>query len=355
MVSITPGLTLASAASLLYVATDVFRKKSVTGHSVLVSWFWMRTAAGLVFLAAFLVHLIYLPGPVLHLHPGPMLPALNGGFGASWPQEAKFCFYLLIDGSIVSTGLFFYLRALKSADFSFALPFISFTPVLLIPTSYILLHELPVARQILGVMLVVLGSFALNGGAFREGPLGPIKALYKQPASRYMFMVSVCFSLSNPLDKMIVTISDPTTAACGYGVVIWVIYAVVALVSREHPGNTDNRGIRCMLIAGTLDAFAQLLQFGSLLYTSVVLTITLKRAGIILAVPAGWFLFHEKEAKQRLPAVGIMFIGVLLIYLRFPFWVEILLTTSSLLAVLWKLGRPLPAAIVSSENSSSKY
>jgi hypothetical protein len=64
-----------------------------------------------------------------------------------------------------------------------------------------------------------------------------------------------------------------------------------------------------------LDAAALLLQFFTYSYLAVVITISIKRAGIVLSVLAGWLIFREREITDKLIAASGMLGGVLILYL----------------------------------------
>jgi drug/metabolite transporter (DMT)-like permease len=63
------------------------------------------------------------------------------------------------------------------------------------------------------------------------------------------------------------------------------------------------------------DAVSLLFQLASYTYIAVVITVSIKRAGIILAVLAGWLFFHERGITDKLIASSVMFCGVLILYL----------------------------------------
>ena len=310
------GLALATATSVVNVMTDICRKKSVEENDIIGTWFWISGTAALVFGCMFAFHLATVPGPLLH-PVGALFGHMSGGFGATWPPPLKFAVCLLLDGGLETAALYYYLRALQVSDLSITVPFLAFTPVLLIPTGYLFLHEMPNLRQGIGVLLVVCGSLTINKRALREGWIGPVKAVFAEPGSRYMLLVALCFALTNPMDKIIVLMSDPVTAAFGYGMTLWAFYTALMIARRKTWGSALKQAPRWIVMAGILYASTQLLQFTSHRYIDVVLTITIKRAGILLSVLAGWLIFRERDVEDRLIAAFVMLCGVFLIYLPF--------------------------------------
>jgi EamA domain-containing membrane protein RarD len=59
-----------------------------------------------------------------------------------------------------------------------------------------------------------------------------------------------------------------------------------------------------------------LFQLASYAYIPVVITVSIKRAGIVLSVFAGWLFFREREITDQVIAATVMFCGVLILYLK---------------------------------------
>jgi drug/metabolite transporter (DMT)-like permease len=340
------GLILATATSVVNVVSDVCRKKAVAKSDVLGTSLWMYLVSVVVFAGALLWRLTTGSGPLLHPH-GAIFSSIGGGFGADWAPVTKFLLCLLLDGSLLALAMLYYVRALQVSDLSISVPFLAFTPVLLIPTGYFLLHEIPDVRQILGVVLVVCGAVSMNKEAFRNGLLGPVKAIFIDRGSRSMLLVAVIFSVTNPIDKIIVLMSDPVTAAFGYGLTTVLLYIGLLLVLRRDPGPSLRTAPGWIVMAGILYALTQLLQFTSHRYIDVVLTITIKRAGILLSVLAGWLIFRERHIEDRLAAAFAMLCGAVLIYLPLDKEAQILIAAVVLIVLVFHLGRRSHVALKS--------
>ena len=59
-------------------------------------------------------------------------------------------------------ALLIFFKALKKLDLSLAIPLLSFTPIFMLLSSFILLGEFPSLLGILGMILVVSGIYVLN-------------------------------------------------------------------------------------------------------------------------------------------------------------------------------------------------
>src|SRR4051812_44784889 len=177
------GLLLAAGMSVTNVFTDVARKHALEKRDLVPATFWIRVAVTIVFLL------------VLGFR------AATGaaiGIRGSLPV---FLGYLVLDVGLITLVMWLYFRALQISPMSLCIPFLAFTPVFLIPSGWILLGELPSPLKLLGVALIVVGSFVMHRKLFAIGWTAPIRAVIPEKGSRYMLLVSFIFSITNPLDK----------------------------------------------------------------------------------------------------------------------------------------------------------
>jgi len=207
--SLSPiGLVIAALMSSTNVLTDVARKKALNMRALIPATMWCRAVSAMVFTIALGVRVAM----------GHAVVIRDGGelFGvAGWHISpiATFSIYLLIDVVLVSICNLLYFLALQVSPMSVCVPFLAFTPIFLIPTGYIVLGELPARVKLLGVVLVVVGSVVMHRRLFAVGWSAPFRAIVKERGSRYMLMVAFIFSLSNPIEKKLVLMSDPYTQA----------------------------------------------------------------------------------------------------------------------------------------------
>lgn len=130
-----------------------------------------------------------------------------------------------------------------------------------------------------------------------------------------MLLVSFIFSITNPLDKKLVVMSDVVTEAVAYGLGLCVSFFLLGKLQRADFGAAIRSNIKWVSLAGLSDAVSLLFQLASYTYLAVVITVSIKRAGIVLAVIAGWLFFRERGITDKLIATAVMFCGVLILYL----------------------------------------
>jgi len=309
------GLLMASSMSVTNVLTDVFRKRALDKRDLIPATLWIRIAVTVVFGLALLWQIA--TGAPVGIH-APLL---------------TFFAYLVLDVALITIVMWLYFRALQVSPLSMSVPFLAFTPVFLIPSGFVMLGELPPPIKLLGVALIVVGSLAMHRKLFAIGWLAPVKAIVQKKGSRYMLMVSFIFSITNPLDKKLVVMSDVFTEAFAYGLGLCIAFFVWGKLQHVDFAAAARDNVKWISLAGLSDAVSLLFQLGSYAYIAVVITVSIKRAGIVLSVLAGWLFFHEKEITDKVIAAAVMFCGVLILYLPLTTIQALLLTALTLLGM----------------------
>jgi len=241
--------------------------------------------------------------------------ALFGITALSASPWVAFLAYLFIDVILIGLAQVLLMSALQISPMSLCIPFMAFTPVFLIPTSFIVNGEKPLWFKLLGVGLIVVGSLAMHRKLFSEGWAAPIKVVIREKGSRYILLVAFILSLTNPIEKRLVTMSDPATNAFSYCLGLVILFAVLASIRRADLRVVMRTAPQWAVLAGVMDAAALLLQFLTYAYLDVVITVSIKRAGIVLSVLSGWLIFREREITDKLIAASVMLGGVLILYL----------------------------------------
>jgi drug/metabolite transporter (DMT)-like permease len=337
------GLLIAAVMSGSNIFTDVARKKAVQKHALIPATFWCQVSAAIIF-GIVLVVRFATGAPFIFRDDGDLF----GIPGLHLAPVPSFLVYLLIDVLLVSIANVLYFRALQISPLSLCIPFLAFTPIFLIPTGLIMLGELPPAAKLLGVVLVVFGSVLMHRRLFAVRWTAPFKAIVQERGSRYMLIVAFIFSVTNPLEKKLVLMSDVYTQAFGFGIGLVVFFFVLTLARHEDFGAALRGNVAWLSAAGVMDGVSLLLQFASYHYIDVVISISIKRAGIVLSVFFGWLFFRERGIPDKVIASSVMLVGVLIIYLPVAARQAVAMTALSLAAaaVALYLTRKPPAPSV---------
>jgi uncharacterized membrane protein len=301
---------LAAVMSLTTVFMEVARKKAVAGRSLLPVLFWCHGFDTIVFVLAWSYYRSR--GYGFFVRGGDELFGLTG---LPLTPLMIYLIYQLVDQVVHSVANWLFFKALQEGAMSTAIPFLAFTSVLLIPTGFLLLGELPSAAKLIGVLLATTGGVAMHWRLFAVGWTAPFKAVYQNKGSRYMLYVAMLLAILTPLDKKLSVMTDLYSQTVIYGASMTVCFYVMCLLGREALRPALRGGLGWIALAGTLDAAALILQFASYQYTDVVIVISIKRAGIVLAVVFGWLFFREKHIQDKLMAASVIFAGVSILYL----------------------------------------
>ena len=236
--------------------------------------------------------------------------------------------------NIVSLVLVF--RAMKSSDLSLSMPMLSFTPVFLIGTSYLLLHEMPSAAGMSGICSIVSGSYVLNISAEHEHFLDPVKSMIRNRGSWYMLIVAFLFAVSINEDKIAMLNSDPVFGMAFTLLSISGAFAVIVVVSAKikgrcllhpaardpgTPGHLTGPVFSVMpycMPAVLIGIFAATESISiNIAYTLQIApyVIAIKRLSIIFMVLYGIFVCAENEVRTRLLGSVLMVGGAVIILL----------------------------------------
>jgi drug/metabolite transporter (DMT)-like permease len=235
-------------------------------------------------------------------------------------------------------GLSLIFKALSSSDLSLSVPMLSFTPVFLIGTSYVILHEAPSFFGFLGICIIVSGSYVLNISAGHEHVLDPIRSMMRNRASWYMLLVAFLFAVSINFDKIALLNSDPffgmALTVMSIGIAFLLISAYSFMVRRNQnkdlpPNPLKKEGqqeIPAQAVPRKQFALLTLLigLFVAIEAASINVAYTLqivpyviaiKRLSIIFMVLYGTIVLSEGDITKRVTGATIMVAGAMIILL----------------------------------------
>jgi drug/metabolite transporter (DMT)-like permease len=212
---------------------------------------------------------------------------------------------------------------------------LSFTPAILIGTSYIILHETPSMFGFAGICIIVSGSYVLNIAEEHEHYLDPIKAMMKNRGSWYMLIVAFIFAVSINFDKIVLLNSDPffgmalTITTIGIALLLMSAYSLYAGRKRLQilsPGDTDEAVLQARaipvrkfflltLLIGVFVAVEAASINVALTLQIVPYVIAIKRLSIIFMVLYGTLVFSEGDIGKRVMGAILMVAGAIIILL----------------------------------------
>lgn len=286
------GLTLLCALSL--ALADAFTKKLLAPCS----------AAELVVVRFGMAAVLLLPLLLLNWPQAPA-PPFWGWLGLAMPLE------------IVAMVL--YVLAIRDSPLALTLPYLAFTPVFALLTGWALLGETVSLHGFTGILLVVMGAYALNLEQARLAAprswLAPLLAIGRERGSRLMLGAALIYSLTSVLGKGAVQYMPAASFGPLYFVVLGL--STVAFFAWREP-----RAVRILtrpswrhLVVAGLMAVMVVLHFLAIERVQVAYMISVKRSSILFGVLLGALMFAEARITQHMLAAMLMVAGVVLIVL----------------------------------------
>ena len=252
----------------------------------------------------------YILGAGVFLSAGIMLCAVSiiRGIPAIGPD---FYWGVLATGVLNIIAILLYFKALRTTDISLALPMISFTPVFLIFTSYLVLHEIPSPVGIAGIIFVVIGSYILN--MQKNAPLlEPFRQMFKNKGIFYMLIVAFLYS-SSIFDKVVILNSDTLFGTGVTTLVIGSSFLALSLFQYKGVMQELKLGLPRFLLPAIVTFFIALTVNKALTMNLVAYVISIKRLSVLFAVLIGGLIFKENNLAKRLAGAAIMVAGMALI------------------------------------------
>jgi uncharacterized membrane protein len=221
---------------------------------------------------------------------------------------------VILDAGLNVIANLFYLKALQISDLSLTVPLLSFTPVFLLLTSFLMLREFPETSSLFGIILVFIGSLFLNLPR-KYSLINFFKSIVEDRGARFMLGTAFIWSFTANLDKLGVQHSSPVFHTTFVHIFLALFYLPIARKFGKQKVTTIFVEWKRFSIWGLLYAIAIIAQMVAIKMTLVNYVISIKRAGMIFSILFGYIFFKEKNVKSRLLGAGIMLAGVLLITL----------------------------------------
>src|SRR3972149_1711101 len=206
-------------------------------------------------------------------------------------------------------------RALKLADASLVTPLLIFSPVFTVLISALFLKEIPSARGLSGIALVLVGAYWLNHHS-GMGWLAPFKSLALTPGVALVLLAGLLWAITPLFEKTAIQHTDPESPR-------FAALVITALLPLTPPPPVMARGKQAIkqlslhrlevLLAGLIAGSAPVLGYTALSLGFVGYVTTLFKLSTLMTVIWGSLILKEGGLRQRLPSSLVMVIGAILI------------------------------------------
>lgn len=238
-------------------------------------------------------------------------------FGQHWPElSVEFCMWLAALLPFELLAMWLYMEAIRDTDLSLTLPLLAFTPVFNIVTGYLVLGETLELKGLIGITIVVLGSWILNLQLSALGKfdfLAPFKAILTTRGSRLMLFVAALYSLTSVFSKGVLQTVRPEFFGPFYVVVLGTITFIYLTLKGRKTLAIINRKPWSHCLIGAFSAGMVITHFYAIDQVQVAYMIAIKRTSLLFGMIYGAVMFGEKDIPRKLLAGSLMVFGVFLI------------------------------------------
>ena len=231
------------------------------------------------------------------------------------PLGERFWLALVTGGTLYAFTLVLYMKAIKSSDLSITVPMLTFTPLFLLITSPLMVGEFPGIFGLIGIFLIVTGSYLLNINKKSHGYLAPFKALLKEKGPRLMLVVAFIWSITANIDKIGLQNSSPLFWVIAVDIYVALLMLPLCTFRRNRKTAQIRANWRALLTLGLFGGLTAVCQMTAISLTLVAYVISIKRTSAIGGVLFGYLIFKEKGIRARLVGAIVMVFGVLFITL----------------------------------------
>jgi drug/metabolite transporter (DMT)-like permease len=230
-----------------------------------------------------------------------------------WPLlDGVFWSCLAVGLPLEAAAFITYMKAIKTSPLSLTLPFLAFTPVFTIFTGYFLLGETLSANGMLGIFLILIGSFTLHFSLFRKAWLAPLKAIAGERGSMLMLLTAFLYSLTSTLGKLAIQHSSQPFFAATYFLAFFLLVSSLYPFLGKGTGRLAERPFAGVL-AGSIFALMIFTHTLAISMVEAAYMLSVKRSSVVFGVVMGALFFKEEKVAERFLGSLIMLSGVCLI------------------------------------------
>ncbi len=213
------------------------------------------------------------------------------------------------------TATILYTKAIRLSPLSLSVPFLSLTPMFLMLFSVIFLHESISVTGILGIMLIVLGSYCLNIGDLKKGICAPFRSIFKEKGAIFMLITALIYSITASLVKHGVNNASVLSFSAIYYTIVTIALAPIVFFVELVDSNCIQikKVLRQSILPSIFFALMLITFFIALGMTNVAYVVSIKRLSLLISVVYGYMFFNEHGIVNRFAGASLMFLGFILI------------------------------------------
>lgn len=243
-----------------------------------------------------------------------ILVAENGFSTVSW----RFLELTLYSGALDAAAHALSFIALRSTPVSLFAPVTAFTPVLMVGTSYIFLHESPTPLKLLGILVIVAGAYLLNLRHGLSHWLEPFQVLLKNRGVQLVLITSLIWSFTPVVQKQQIFETNPASpvfAALASFSVMCLLLAPIGLPRLRLRRRTGGRVIWLAVAFGLAASIGTATGWTAISLVNPSYVSALGKLSIVFSSLLAVWLLREKLTRARTVGIATMTVGAILLAL----------------------------------------
>ncbi len=271
------GILLALASAFFWATNDIFNKKSLLREYNENFVLWIRFPVGAVLLFPFGIYF------------------WDFNFTVLWTT------FVWLPLEIIASV--FFIKGIKYAPLSVGMPFFAFMPLFSAFFGFLILGERISFYGLMGIVLILLGSFVITGGSF-------LSFFRMNRGSLYMMLSATLFGFNVVIGKYAIVESNPYFFAWYYCLVMSA--GLLPMVGMRELLNIRNYRNPFNIPMGVFFSLGMVAYTSALIYTYTSYVASVERLAIVLDVIYGKVFFGEEISKSFQGAI-LMVLGAILL------------------------------------------
>lgn len=208
--------------------------------------------------------------------------------------------------------------AIKISPISLIAPISSFNPVFTTIIAFLVLHEGLSAAKILGILVVVLGTYLLSISDLRGGLFMPFKKLFTNKGVLLFLLANLIWAITSVFQKQAIFETWPIVPLFTpffEGLIISIFVAPIVFAITRNKSVQIQKNWKPLLFLGSFGAIAQWAAFTAFSLAPLGAVTSIFKLSILFTVIFGGVFLKEERIKERLLGACVMLLGAILLAL----------------------------------------
>lgn len=206
--------------------------------------------------------------------------------------------------------------AIKHAPISLLAPMGSFNPVFTTLFAFMALSEVPSGLKVIGIVVVVVGSYLLNASEIKSSLFKPFIVLFSNRYVLLFLAANLIWAITPIFEKTAILHTHPRTPV--FVPIISMLFAGILLApvilkTVKDPLKEVKSNLHWFLLLAPFSALAAWAAFTAFSLTNVGYVTAIFKLSTLFTILWGGLLFKEERIKERFLGAAVMLLGTILL------------------------------------------